>query len=340
MRKDQAVEPYSPLLQIRNLIVEFSKGRGRKNVIRALSGVSLDLYESEVFSVVGESGSGKTTLARCIARLETPTSGQIRYNGTDIAKFGGKKLRQYRKDVQIVFQDPFESFNPRQSVLSSMSVPLRFLDKSINSGSILEKASRLLTEVGLDPLEVLYKLPHQLSGGEKQRINIARALAPSPKILIADEPITMIDASQKLEILSLLAGLKESRKLTILLVTHDLAAAKIMADRVGVMYLGKFVEMGPCDSVLALPHHPYTELILDSTPDMLAPPKLADSDDDISLSHLEVGDATTGGSCCSFRSRCKYATRRCAEVEPVLEEKTQLHFAACHNYLSKQYGEN
>ncbi len=323
-----------PLLEVSKLNVEFSKQKGflnrGRNVIRAVRNVSFEIFESEILSLVGESGSGKTTVARCIMALKAPTSGSIKYKGVDLNSIGGKKLLDYRRDVQMIFQDPFESFSPRLTVLETISYPIRRLAGETNRTKIRDIAAKLLSEVGLVPEDVLHKFPHQLSGGERQRVNIAKALASNPKLLVADEPVTMLDASQRLNVLALLMRLKQSRNLTIILITHDLASAQIMSSRIAVMYLGRIVELGPTDVILSEPCHPYTQMILQSTPRLIP-------------GHRRVLRSTIAGEerpdyddrGCSFRPRCKYATSICSSNDPILELKRnqQQHFAACHNPL-------
>jgi oligopeptide/dipeptide ABC transporter ATP-binding protein len=321
----------SPLLEISNLTVVFRKQYGsfRKKIlmIKAVDDVSFGLMDSEVLAVVGESGSGKTTLARCIMHLFIPQSGSIKFNGMEVTSFKQREIREYWKNVQMIYQDPFESLNPRFDVFTTLIIPLQRLTGEKNREVLLENAKQLLLEVGLNPEETLHKFPHQLSGGERQRVNIARALAPNPKLLIADEPITMLDASQRLNILSLLMDLKARRNLTILLITHDLASAYLMSDRTAVMYLGKIVEMGPTETILSNPYHPYTNLILEVTPRIgSAGYKKASLQGDVE----EYQKIIEG---CAFTPRCKYATAICSKIEPKLLEKTDGHSVACHNPL-------
>jgi peptide/nickel transport system ATP-binding protein len=322
-----------PIMSVRNLSVSFSTPSGllgrKASVVRAVDRVSFDIYPSETLSLVGESGSGKTTVARCIMKLIRRYSGSILYNGVDVKTLKGRSLVEYRKDVQVVYQDPYESLSPREDVLAAITAPLRFLTGERDRSRLRDRVSSLLTEVGLKPEDILHKLPHQLSGGERQRVNIARALASEPKLLVADEPITMLDASQKLKILALLSELKPKRNLTVLLITHDLASAKIMSDRTSIMYLGKIVETGPTESLLTRPHHPYTGLILSSTPQMGRRMDLAQE----IQTTLEDSKAVAQG--CIFRPRCGYATEICEKVEPMLEaKKSKSHLVACHNPLN------
>ena len=325
------------LLQIEELSVRFSKshrilGNATSAVLDAVRNVSFDMDEGEILSLVGESGSGKTTVAKCILRLVSPTAGSIRFEGVDIKDLKGKQLRHYLRNSQIVFQDPFESLNPRLTVEETISLPIRYLVRERNSKVVYEKVVKILGEVGLNWEEVIGRFPHQLSGGQRQRVNIARALASDPKLLIADEPITMLDAAQRLNILRLLANLRSSRKLTVLMITHDLASAKMISDRILVMYLGRVVEMGPAQDLLSRPHHPYVELIKSSMPTLAEP--LADHEEtnkeELAATIEESRKIMQG---CVFRPRCAYATTVCSELEPELVEKSKSHYAACHNAL-------
>ncbi|MDA4130181.1 MAG: ABC transporter ATP-binding protein [Thaumarchaeota archaeon] len=317
------------ILQVRNLRVTFQEGLRKKSIIRAVNNVSFDLEEGEVLSLVGESGSGKTTIARTIAALNPATSGEMLYKGTEVSSLRGKDLLNYRREVQVVFQDPYESLNPRWDVFTTIATHLRYLGEAKNKPELQQHVSQILQEVGLQPEIVLHRLPHQLSGGERQRVNIARALSPNPKLLLADEPITMLDASQRLNILKLLIQLKEKRNLTVMLITHDLASANVTSDRTFIMYRGNLVEAGPTQTVLSRPHHPYTALILSSMPDIEARTK--ESDGEI-ISSIDEKQIVTQG--CIFRPRCKYSTEICARVEPELVEKSPNHLCACHNFLN------
>ncbi|MHB8567276.1 MAG: ABC transporter ATP-binding protein [Nitrososphaerales archaeon] len=313
----------SPVLSVSDLCVTFTKKKGSfrrvNSVITAVDRVSFDLNQAEFICIAGESGSGKTTLARCLMGLAGPTSGTIKYNGKEVSAL---KLKEYWRDVQMIFQDPFESLNPRHSVLSAVSNPIRFLNGEKDSREIRDKVETLLKEVGLKPDEVMYRLPHELSGGQRQRVNIARALASNPKVLIADEPITMLDAAQRLNVLLLLKELKAKRGISIVMVTHDLASALMTSDRVLVMYLGKVVEMGPTSEVLSSPLHPYVQLILASSPSMKDKEEKDDKWTD------EASRTITG---CRFSPRCAYATEICGRVDPDLIKRA--HYAACHNPL-------
>jgi oligopeptide/dipeptide ABC transporter ATP-binding protein len=322
------VEP--PVLEVRNLTVHFKRSvgffGGLGKVVKAVEDVSFQMGELDILCLVGESGSGKTTLGRCIGALTRPTSGAILYRGENVTKLGGDALKKYRKEVQMVFQDPFASLNPRQDVFTFLSIPLMRLAGVKENEKLHEEVFRLLDDVGLQE-DIAYKLPHQLSGGERQRVNIARALASRPQVLVADEPVSMLDASLRMNFLALIEKLRTERKMSILLITHDLATAKAMGGRTAVMYLGRLVELGPTDLILAEPHHPYAELLLSATPRMREEEGLSE------LTTIEKSERVKAG--CVFRPRCKYATSICEEVDPPLEEKTRDHLAACHNWLNR-----
>ncbi|MGI0090782.1 MAG: ABC transporter ATP-binding protein [Nitrososphaerales archaeon] len=323
----------TPILEVSNLVVKFTKtglvGSG-KEITTAVDGVSFELRESEITTIVGESGSGKTTVANCILCLLRPNSGSIKFEGVEVTKLSGKQLRDYRRNVQIIYQDPFESLNPRQDVLTTISIPIRSLVDERDKQVIYDRVCRLLEEVNLIPGEVLYRYPHQLSGGQRQRVNIARALASNPKLLVADEPITMLDAAQRLNILSLLYDLKLRRKLTVLMITHDLASAKLVSQKTMVMYLGKIVEYGETEAMLSGPLHPYVELLIKASPTPEA--QTFSYDEYTALTIEESVDLATG---CVFRPRCKYKQQKCEKVVPPLEQKEEGHFAACHYPLNK-----
>jgi peptide/nickel transport system ATP-binding protein len=333
-----SINPEIPVLSARDLKVTFLKERGlfikKKFLIKALDGVSLDVYRSEFVTVVGETGSGKTTLARCIMGLETPQDGTLKFEGVDVTRLRGKEILNHLRRVQIVYQDPYESLNPAQDVFKIVSTPIRRLLREKNEVRIREKVTSVLADVGLEGTEVMHRFPHQLSGGQRQRVNIARALAPEPELLIADEPITMLDAEQRLNILMLLRSLREKRKLTILMITHDLASARLTSDRIVVMYLGKIVESGQTKDVVSLPHHPYVELILASAP--RAQSKGTPSNPSIS-SYDEIPPMDENmypQSGCVFAPRCRYSEKLCRDVEPKLEEVSFNRRVACHFALN------
>jgi len=329
-----SINPDTPVLSARDLKVTFVKERGlfikKKFLIKAIDGVSLDVFRSEFVTVVGETGSGKTTLARCIMGLQTPQTGSLKFEGEEISHLRGKELLNHLRRVQIVYQDPYESLNPAQDVFKIVSTPIRRLLREKDESRIREKVTSALADVGLDAAEVMNRYPHQLSGGQRQRVNIARALAPEPELLIADEPITMLDAEQRLNILMLLRSLREKRRLTILMITHDLASARLTSDRIVVMYLGKIVESGQTRDVVSLPHHPYVELILASAPRAQSRGNTISSYDDIP----PMDENVYPQSGCVFAPRCRYSEKLCRDVEPKLEDVSFKRYVACHFALN------
>jgi len=320
------------MLEVRELSVTFHKEVGflgrQARTTKAVDSISFHLNPNETLSIVGESGSGKTTVARCVTALVTPTSGNVRYWGREVSRLRGKELLNYRKDVQIVFQDPFGSLSPFENVFAVIETPIKRLLGITDHPRIVEMIRKLLDEVGLDAVEVMGKLPHQLSGGERQRVNIARALASEPKILVADEPVSMLDASQRLNTLYLLKEIQENRGISILMITHDLATSKVMGGRIAVMYLGRMFELGPTKDVLYKPLHPYTELLIAAAPraifDHGTPTELLSST-------IEKSEVLTEG--CVFRNRCKYSTEICSNAEPLLTPRIPDRSVACHNPL-------
>ena len=254
-------------LEVKDLVKEFSRKRGilsSPTVVRAVDHVSFSIEEGETFGLVGESGSGKTTTGRCILRLIEPTSGEVRFRGEDVLSFSRARLRQARRDMQIVFQDPFSSLNPRMRVGSIVEEPLiihRIGDRQQRKARVAE----LFELVGLDPSQ-LTRYPHQFSGGQRQRIGLARALALNPSFIIADEPVSALDVSVQAQVINLLMDLQAQLKLTYLFIAHDLRLVRHICSRVAVMYLGKIVEMGDTEAIFAAPAHPYTRALLSAIP--------------------------------------------------------------------------
>jgi peptide/nickel transport system ATP-binding protein len=256
-----------PLLEVSRLVKEFSRRHGvlaARSIVRAVDDVSFTIDEGETFGLVGESGSGKTTTGRCILRLIEPTSGQVRFKGEDVLGFSRARLRQARREMQIVFQDPYSSLNPRMRVGSIVEEPLvihRVGDKPQRKARVAE----LFELVGLDP-SLVARYPHQFSGGQRQRIGLARALALNPSFIIADEPVSALDVSVQAQVVNLLMDLQSRLKLTYLFIAHDLRLVRHICSRVAVMYLGKIVEMGNTEAIFAAPAHPYTRALLSAIP--------------------------------------------------------------------------
>jgi ABC-type oligopeptide transport system ATPase subunit len=255
------------LLEVRDLTREFSRRRGifsAPSVVRAVDGVSFTIDEGETFGLVGESGSGKTTTGRCILRLIEPTSGEVRFKGDDVLQFSKSRLRQARREMQIVFQDPYSSLNPRMRVGDIVEEPL-VIHKTGPKAERRARVAELFDLVGLDPSQ-LSRYPHQFSGGQRQRIGLARALALNPSLIIADEPVSALDVSVQAQVINLLMDLQQRLKLTYLFIAHDLRLVRHICSRVAVMYLGKIVEMGPTEALFAAPAHPYTRALLSAIP--------------------------------------------------------------------------
>ena len=256
-----------PLLEVRHLVKEFGRKGGllrKAGIVRAVNDVSFTIDEGETFGLVGESGSGKTTTGRCILRLIEPTSGEVRFKGEDVLAFSRSRMRAARREMQIVFQDPYSSLNPRMRVGKIVEEPLvihRIGSKSERQARVAE----LFQLVGLDP-EQLSRYPHQFSGGQRQRIGLARALALNPSLIIADEPVSALDVSVQAQVVNLLMDLQQQLKLTYLFIAHDLRLVQHICNRVAVMYLGRIVEMGPTDRLFAAPAHPYTRALLSAIP--------------------------------------------------------------------------
>jgi peptide/nickel transport system ATP-binding protein len=314
------------LLEVRELSKEFKSKRTLGEplqTVKAVSEISFSLSQGESLGLVGESGCGKSTTGRMIAKLLEPTSGQIIYNGTDIAPYSDREMKAIRGEIQMIFQDPFSSLNPRQTVGTIIGMPLKV--NGINPpGGIKSEVQRLLEIVGLNP-EHFNRFPHEFSGGQRQRIGIARAIALKPKLIIADEPVSALDVSIQAQILNLLNELRKELNLSMIFIAHDLAVVRNFCDRVAVMYLGKLVETGSDHDTFAMPHHPYTKALLSAVP---SPNPMYKKNDRIML-HGEVPSPLNPPSGCRFRTRCWKAQPKCAEQEPLLR-KVGNTIAACH----------
>jgi peptide/nickel transport system ATP-binding protein len=317
-------------LEVKNLTKRFPIGgalRGRAYV-HAVDDVSFALLPGRITALVGESGSGKSTVARLLARLYDPSAGGVFFDGRETSGSRGRRqeLLSYRSKVQIIFQDPFGSLNPVKTVRHHLERPLR-IHEVVSRGEIDERVHDLLRTVGLVPPEdVAAKYPHELSGGQRQRVAIARALAVEPKVVLADEPTSMLDVSIRIGILNLMLKLKEERGIAFLYVTHDLASARYIADDILVMYAGQIVEHGPTEDVLSAPLHPYTRLLLSAVPD----PAKKLRGETIVLRSGRAAAAVDPPEGCRFVTRCPLAIEACSRITPMLVEERPRHAARCH----------
>jgi len=298
--------------------------------VHAVDGISFNIKKGEIFALAGESGSGKTTTGRLLVRLIEPTDGVIIYDGKDITKLSQKEFMPYRKKLQIIFQDPYESLNPRMLIYDIIAEPL-----TIHGFSEKEKEERVfkaLEDVRLvPPQEFIFRFPHELSGGQRQRVAIARALVLNPEFIVADEPVSMLDVSIRAEILNLMFELKEKYGMTILYITHDLALARHICDSIAIMYLGKIMEMGSVDEVINEPLHPYTEALIEAVP--VPDPEASRIE---TVLKGEIPSPVNPPSGCRFHTRCpKYIGDICKAKEPKLTEISKGRYVACHLYSSK-----
>jgi oligopeptide/dipeptide ABC transporter ATP-binding protein len=318
--------PSDALVEIQHLKVYFQNRPnlfGKKVTILAVDDVTLSLKQGEVFGLVGESGSGKSTLARAIVKLQNPTGGSIDYRGQNITKQDKRATKEFRRHVQMIFQDPYESLNPQADVFSAVSEPAIIHGLAPkNKAQRHAKVTELLERVGLDPHSKMNRFPHELSGGERQRVAIARALSLEPDLVIADEAVSMLDVSVRLGILELMMDIKKRFNLTYIFITHDLGVARYICTRIAVMYQGKIVEIAQPDELIEHPLHHYTGLLLASIPG--SPMKIPDQPAD------STSNITEPSKCCRFHSRCPAAQEKCRTVEPPLVEMRNQHFAACH----------
>ncbi len=318
----------SPLLEIRGLIKHFTSRRGMlgrtRKLVRALDRVDMSICRQETLGVVGESGCGKTTLGRAIVRLIRPTAGRILFAGQDIAPLGRREMRAFRRDMQMVFQNPYSSFDPRFTVLKSIAEPLR-THTPLRGEALVARARELLEQTGM-PGEILYRYPHEFSGGQLQRIAVARALALEPKFIVLDEPTSALDVSVQAQIINLLQELQRELELTYLFITHDLSVVQHISDRIAVMYLGRVVELGTTEAIFyGAARHPYTQALLSSAP--ILDPELRRERIILPGGVPNPANPPPG---CHFHPRCPAAMEICTRVEPALVDTGDGHMVACH----------
>ena len=325
-----------PLVRVRDLVKHFPIKRGiivqrKVGAVRAVDGISFDIERGETLGIVGETGCGKSTTAKLLMRLLEATSGEISFDGRDITRLKGAGLKEVRREVQMIFQDPYSSLNPRKTIGSIISEPFAIHGLLEGKGERRKEVQRLMETVGLNP-EHYNRYPHEFSGGQRQRIGVARALALNPELLIADEPVSALDVSIQAQVLNLLRDLQRRLGLTVVFIAHDLSVVRHMCDRVAVMYLGKIVEIGSGDDLYAFPRHPYTGALLAAVP-------LADPSRHGEERRLLSGDVPSPAnppSACRFHTRCPKAQPRCSTEEPLLEDKGSGTRVACHFPLTSE----
>jgi len=323
-----AINTTQPIMRIKNLVKEFPIKIGafgeKTAIVHAIDGISFDIFRGETLGLVGESGCGKSTTGFTLLQLYRPTSGSVEYNGIDLSTLKEKDLRSVRKNVQIVFQDPYSTLNPRMTIGEALAEPMR-VHKIYSEKAIPSKVAQLITDVGLSPT-VANRYPHEFSGGQRQRICIARALASNPEFIVCDEPISALDVSIQAQIINLLMDIQEKYNLTYLFIAHDLAVVRHISDRVAVMYLGKIMEIASKQELFENAVHPYTTALLSAVPE--ADPDIEKERKRIILEG-DVSNAIDPPSGCRFHTRCRFATPKCREKIPELTKINDGHMVAC-----------
>ncbi|MBB5117212.1 peptide ABC transporter ATP-binding protein [Streptomyces eurocidicus] len=336
---DAPVDRGEPILQVRNLVKHFPLTQGilfKKQIgaVKAVDGISFDLYKGETLGIVGESGCGKSTVAKLLMTLETATSGEVFYKGQDITRLSGRALKAVRRNIQMVFQDPYTSLNPRMTVGDIIGEPFDIHPEVAPKGDRRKRVQELLDVVGLNP-EYINRYPHQFSGGQRQRIGIARGLALNPEVIICDEPVSALDVSVQAQVINLMGKLQDEFELSYVFIAHDLSIVRHISDRVGVMYLGKMAEIGTDSEIYDHPTHPYTQALLSAVP--VPDPAAREGRDRIILTG-DVPSPANPPSGCRFRTRCWKAQDKCAEEVPLLavpevfagKKTLAAHESACH----------
>lgn len=322
----ETMQQSKPIIEGRNLAKRFGGKKGffqSSPTVYAVNDVSISVWSGETFAIVGESGCGKSTLARLLLRLIEPSDGSVHYQGNDITALSSAEMRSLRSEMQIIFQDPFASLNPRMTVGSIIAEPIR-LHGLAKGKAVEDRVAELLRTVGLRP-EYANRYPHEFSGGQRQRIGVARALAGQPKLIIGDEPVSALDVSIQAQVINLLEDLKEEFGLTLIIVAHDLAVIRHMSDRVAVMYLGEVVELSPVDPLYEKPLHPYTQTLLDAIP-----VPVPGGREKRALAKGDVPSPTNPLPGCKFHTRCPYAQEKCRVDHPPLEDVGDGRSVACH----------
>lgn len=319
------------LLEVKNLKKYFPVKRGflsigKKSIsVKAVNNITFDIYEGETYGLVGESGCGKSTVGRSLLRLIEPSGGQVLYNGQDILSASKKRMQHIRQELQMVFQDPYSSLNPRKRIGKIIEEPL-IIHKLVEAGERSDIVMETLSKVGLQ-LEHYYRYPHEFSGGQRQRIGLARALVLNPKLLIMDEPVSALDVSIQSQVINLLKKLQKDMSLGYLFISHDMSVVRYMADRIGVMYLGELVEEAPTDELFANPMHPYTKALLSAVPT----PNVERKKEQIILKG-ELPSPMNPPTGCKFHTRCPFAEKECKQSVPLKKKISENHYVACHLY--------
>jgi oligopeptide/dipeptide ABC transporter ATP-binding protein len=329
-------EKGKPLVEVRNLVKHFPITSGiirqkKIGAVKAVDDISFDVISGETLGIVGETGCGKSTTARLIVRLLEATSGEVRFEGEDITKKKGAELKALRRDMQMIFQDPYSSLNPRKTIGSIIAEPYAIHGLEKGEGARKKRVQELMDTVGLNP-EHYNRYPHEFSGGQRQRIGAARALALAPKLLVADEPVSALDVSIQAQVLNMLRRLQADLGLTVIFIAHDLSVVRHMCDRVAVMYIGKIVELAPGESLYGFPRHPYTGALLSAVP-------VPDPVGGHRKRELLTGDVPSPAnppSGCRFHTRCPKAQQLCSDQEPPLVDKDGGTVAACHFPLTRE----
>ncbi len=328
LSKEETAITKTPIVDVENLVVDFTNRNKlfSKQMIRAVNEVSFQLFRGEALAVVGESGSGKSTCARTLCKLNKHSGGVIRFDQQEIEAFDTPEERlKYASRMQMIFQDPFGSLNPVHTVEHHLTRPLRLHKPELSAADLKEKIEILLNQVGLTPVaETAEKYPHELSGGQRQRVAIARALAVGAEVILADEPISMLDVSIRLGILNLMEEMKQKQDIAFLYITHDIATARYFAERTAVMYVGHMVEWGDSEAVTQAPQHPYTQLLLDSVPD---PQRSRERR--VKAAKADVPMWTPESKGCPFAERCPKVMSKCREALPAALQIGEQHFARC-----------
>lgn len=326
-----SIDTSNELLRIENLSKTFSIAAGMfkpRLKLKALQDISFSIQQGETLGIVGESGCGKSTLGRCILQLLRPDEGRVLWLGKDLMALDAESMRRKRRDLQIIFQDPQASLNPRMTVGEIVADPLKTLLPELNAQQRRERVMKMMEAVGLQP-EMINRYPHEFSGGQAQRIGIARALITEPKLIVCDEPVSALDVSIQAQILNLLSELKAQFGLTLIFISHNLSVVRHVSDRILVLYLGRMVELAPGDRLYDDPKHPYTKALLTAVP--IADPKRARQRNIDALTG-EIPSPINPPSGCTFRTRCRYAIGLCAEKRPLLESAGDGRLVACHRW--------